>query len=146
MPPVQPLCFVLMPFGQKKDPNQPDRPTIDFDAIYRDGIKPAVEDAGLVPVRADEEQTLGIIHKPMFDRLLLCDFAIAELTIPNANVFYELGVRHASRHNTTLPIFADHATVPFDVSLLRSCRTGSGPTTRSGPRRRWRCERAWVTG
>lgn len=117
---IEPLCFVLMPFGKKKDPSRPKRPPIDFNAVYEHGIKTAIEDAGMVPIRADEEKTLGIIHKPMFERLLLTDFAIADLTIPNANVFYELGVRHASRHNTTLPIFADHATLPFDVALLRA--------------------------
>jgi hypothetical protein len=116
----QPFCFVLMPFGKKSDPSRPTQPAIDFNAIYLSGIKPAIEDAGMVPLRADEEKTLGIIHKPMFEQLLLCDFAVAELTIPNPNVFYELGVRHASRHNTTLPIFANHAALPFDVALLRA--------------------------
>lgn len=111
---------MLMPFGHKKDPSRPDQPAIDFNAIYENGIKPAIEDAGMTPLRADEERTLGIIHKPMFERLLLSDFAIAELTLPNPNVFYELGVRHASRHNTTLPIFSDHASLPFDVALLRA--------------------------
>ena len=49
---------------QKKDENGN---TIDFDKIYNDFIKPAIEDAGLEPIRADEEQTGGIIHKPMYD-------------------------------------------------------------------------------
>ena len=39
--------------------------------------------------------TGGIIHKPMFERLILCDYAVADLTTANANVFYELGIRHA---------------------------------------------------
>src|SRR5687768_13163287 len=103
MAPLKPLCFVLMPFGQKRDPTRPRSPEIDFNAIYAEAIGPGIEDAGLAPIRADEEKTQGIIHKPMFERLLLCDFAIADLTIPNANVFYELGIRHAIRHNTTLP-------------------------------------------
>ncbi len=130
---IQPLCFVLMPFGQKKDPSRADQPAIDFNAIYENGIRPAIEDAGMVPVRADEEKTLGIIHKPMFERLLLSDFAIAELTIPNPNVFYELGVRHASRHNTTLPIFADHASLPFDTALLRARPDELQPNNAFGP-------------
>jgi tetratricopeptide (TPR) repeat protein len=109
-----------MPFGEKNDPSRPSQPAINFNTIYLNGIKPAIQDAGMVALRADEEKTLGIIHKPMFEQLLLCDFAIADLTIPNPNVFYELGVRHASRHNTTLPIFADHAALPFDVALLRA--------------------------
>jgi hypothetical protein len=58
---------------------------------------PSVVIAGLQPLRADEEVTGGIIHKPMFERLILCEYAVADLTTANANVFYELGVRHAVR-------------------------------------------------
>ena len=87
----QPLCFVLMPFGRKRDPAG--GPDLDFDRCYEMAIKPAIVDAQLEPIRADHEVTAGIIHKAMFERLLLCDFAIADLTTANANVFYELGVR-----------------------------------------------------
>src|SRR5882672_842454 len=100
MPSDSPLCFVLMPFGSKADPSG--GPNINFDPIYEQAIKPAIEAAGMEPVRADGERTGGIIHKPMFERLLLCDFAVADLTTGNPNVFYELGVRHAARPATTL--------------------------------------------
>lgn len=133
MPPVQPLCFVLMPFRSRKDPSRPRKPEIAFDAIYRQAIEPAIHDAGLSPIRADHEETLGVIHKPMFERLLLCDFAVADLTLPNPNVFYELGVRHASRLNTTLPIFADHVKMPFDVALLRALPYTIGADNSFGP-------------
>ena len=114
----RPLCFVLMPFGTKKDPSG--GPDIDFDAIYEQALCPAIEDAGMAPLRADEERTGGIIHKAMFERLLLCDFAVADLTTANANVFYELGVRHAVRPATTLAIFAARQPPPFDLNYLRS--------------------------
>ena len=113
-----PLCFVLMPFGTKKDPGG--GPDIDFDAIYEQALCPAIDDAGMAPLRADEERTGGIIHKAMFERLLLCDFAVADLTTANANVFYELGVRHAVRPATTLAIFAARQPPPFDLNYLRS--------------------------
>jgi hypothetical protein len=113
-----PLCFILMPFGKKLGAGGA---TIDFDAIYRDLIKPAVDAAKLMPIRADEEQAGGIIHKPMFERLILCDYAIADLTTANANVFYELGVRHAVKPATTVLLFAaDGTRLPFDVAPLRS--------------------------
>ena len=114
----KPICFVLMPFGQKADPAG--GPAIDFDRIYATALAPAIEDADMLPIRADEERTGGIIHKPMFERLLLCDYAIADLTTANANVFYELGVRHAARPATTLTIFAEQQPIPFDVNFLRS--------------------------
>ncbi len=116
--PQKPLCFVLMPFG-KKAAGGPH--VIDFDAVYRELIKPAVEAAGLEPIRADEEEAGGIIHKPMFERLVLCDFAIADLTAANANVFYELGVRHAAKARSTILLFAEgHGRLPFDVAQLRA--------------------------
>lgn len=111
------LCFVLMPFGKKPDASGS---AVDFDEIYRQIIKPAIEDAGLEPLRADEEMTGGIIHKPMFERLILCEYAVADLTTANANVFYELGLRHAVRPWSTILIFADGERLPFDVTLLRA--------------------------
>ncbi len=115
---LKPLCFVVMPFGVKPDPGG--LPDIDFNRIYNDALKPAIEAAGMEPIRADEERTGGIIHKPMFERLLLCDYVLADLTTANANVFYELGVRHTARPATTLTIFAKHQKIPFDVNFLRS--------------------------
>lgn len=112
-----PLCFVLMPFGKKTDAAGK---SIEFDEVYRQIIKPAIEAAGLAPVRADEELTRGMIHKPMFERLILCPFAVADLTTANANVFYELGVRHAVRPGSTVLLFAKGGRLPFDVAGLRS--------------------------
>lgn len=113
----KPLCFVLMPFGEKKDPSGI---KIDFDSIYDELIRPAIEQSGLEPIRADEERAGGMIHKAMFERLILCDFAVADLTTANANVFYELGVRHAVRPYKTALIFAEKTHLPFDVNLLRA--------------------------
>jgi len=115
---MRPLCFVLMPFGKKPDASGRQ---IDFDAVYTDLIAPAIEAAGLEPIRADEEMTGGIIHKPMYERLLLCEYAVADLTTANANVFYELGVRHATRPWSTLLLFAEGGSqLPFDVAPLRA--------------------------
>ena len=113
-----PLCFVLMPFGKKPGAGGA---MIDFDAVYEVLIKPAVEAARLIPIQADEEQAGGLIHKPMFERLILCEYAVADLTTANANVFYELGVRHAVKPATTVMLFAaDGTRLPFDVAPLRS--------------------------
>ncbi|MFN5997828.1 MAG: TRAFs-binding domain-containing protein [Paracoccaceae bacterium] len=115
---AKPLCFILMPFGQKPDGRGG---VIDFDAVYAELIKPATVAADLEPIRADEEQTGGVIHKPMFERLILCEYAVADLTTANANVFYELGVRHAVKPRTTQLVFAKGgAQLPFDVALLRA--------------------------
>lgn len=114
---MKPLCFVLMPFGKKTDASGR---TIDFDAVYRKLIEPAVSQAGMEPLRADEELGGGIIHKPMFERLLLCEYAVADMTSANANVFYELGVRHAVKPRATVLLYANKGPLPFDVRMLRA--------------------------
>ena len=107
-----------MPFGKKPHASGA---LIDFDAIYNGLIRPAIEAADLQPLRADEEVTGGIIHKPMFERLILCEYAVADLTTANANVFYELGLRHAVRPASTVLLFASGAgQLPFDVAPLRA--------------------------
>ncbi|QJW89227.1 DUF4071 domain-containing protein [Spirosoma taeanense] len=113
----EPLCFVLMPFGNKKDENNKE---FKFDEIYNSVIEPAIANAELESLRADEEMGGGIIHKPMLERLILCEFAIADLTTANANVFYELGLRHAVRPWSTVLIFAKGTRLPFDVEELRA--------------------------
>jgi len=128
--PDKPLCFVLMPFGRKSDPGG--GAPIDFDRIFEKGIRPAIEDAGLSPIRADAEVHGGIIHKAMYERLLLCEFAVADLTTANANVFYELGVRHAARPATTVTIVASHQPIPFDLNHLRTIHYALGERNEFG--------------
>lgn len=111
------MCFVIMPFNIKTDSEGNE---IDFDEVYTSLIKPAIIAADMAPIRADEETINGIIHKPMYERLILCDYAIADLTTANANVFYELGIRHAVKPFTTITIFSSNTNLPFDVNFLRS--------------------------
>jgi tetratricopeptide (TPR) repeat protein len=112
------LCFVDMPFGQKSDLKS--GVLVDFDQIYNEAIKPAIEECELEALRGDEELTGGIIHSAMFARLLLAEFVVADLTLANANVFYELGIRHAAKPFTTVPILANVSALPFDVALVRA--------------------------
>jgi tetratricopeptide (TPR) repeat protein len=106
-----------MPFGTKPDPSGR---AVNFDAVYKSLIAPAISRSGLEPIRADSERTGGIIQKAMFERLILCEFAVADLTTGNPNVFYELGVRHAVRPYTTILLFAKGNRLPFDVEHLRA--------------------------
>ena len=77
---LRPVCFVLMPFGTEADTSG--GPPIDFDRVYETAVRLGIEDAGMEPIRADEER---VIHKPALERLLLCDYAVADLTSSNAN-------------------------------------------------------------
>jgi tetratricopeptide (TPR) repeat protein len=105
-----------MPFGRKQDGTGK---LIDFDAVYQQIISPAVIAAGLEPLRADEEQVGGTIHKPMYERLMLCEYAVADVTGANPNVYYELGIRHAICPRSTVILFAEGTVLPFDIALLR---------------------------
>ncbi len=111
------ICFVIMPFGRKSDSSGRE---IDFDRVYKAVIEPAISDVGFDPVRADEEVNAGLIHKAMYERLMLSEYAVADLTIFNPNVYYELGVRHAVRPQTTVLLSADESRLPFDVGYLRT--------------------------
>ncbi len=114
----RPLVFVAMPFGKKRDPTA--RIDINFDDIYERAIKPAAAAVDLDVIRADEELNGGLIHLGMFERLLLAEIVLADLTSLNANVFYELGIRHAARPRTTIPIFATVTRLPFDQAPVRA--------------------------
>lgn len=116
-PEVKPHAFVVMPFGKKKGA---DGHPYDFNAIYFNLIKPALIEAGFEPFRADEETSAGDILTDMFQELLLADLVIADLSIDNANAFYELGIRHAFRKRGVVHIQAGRAYMPFDIFNVRT--------------------------
>lgn len=112
---TRPVCFIVMGFGRKTD-FETGR-TLDLDKTYKNIIKPAVEDAGLKCIRADEITHSGVIDLPMYEQLLMADVVIADLSTSNKNAFYELGVRHALRPYTTIVIAEDGMKAfPFDVN------------------------------
>jgi tetratricopeptide (TPR) repeat protein len=104
--------FVAMPFGTKED--------INFNRIYLDLIKPALEEEGYEVFRADEEQMAGEIRTDMFQELLLADLVVADLSIDNPNVWYEMGVRHALRARGIVQIKSTREYMPFDVYTDRT--------------------------
>src|SRR5215207_2389242 len=107
-----------MPFGKKRDNGGM---LINFDSVYNNLILPAIEETGLKSIRADEEKVGGIIHKPMFERLILCEYAVVDLTTANPNVFYQLGVRHSVRPYSTVLLYAEGTKqLPFDIAPLRA--------------------------
>ncbi len=106
--------FVAMPFGCKQG--------IDFDAVYAELIRPALEGAGFRVFRADEEARAGDIRADMFQELLVADLVVAELTLDNPNVWYELGVRHALRARGVLLLQSERSYQPFDIYTDRKLR------------------------
>jgi tetratricopeptide (TPR) repeat protein len=112
-------AFIVMPFGRKAGP---DKTIIDFDQVFEILLKPAVESAGLSAYRADSEQRGGSIHSDMFQGLLLSEFVVADLTLDNPNVWYEIGVRHALRSSGAVLTYALRDRLPFDLAGQRMVR------------------------
>jgi tetratricopeptide (TPR) repeat protein len=116
---AKPHAFVAMPFGSKLGP---DGGEIDFNRVYNDYIRQALELAGLEPFRADEEIRAGHIIADMFQELLVADLVVADLTIENPNVWYELGVRHALRARGVVIVCGGRVTSAFDLYTDRKLR------------------------
>jgi hypothetical protein len=100
-------CFVMQPFAP---------PLGDY---YEKIFKPAIEKAGLQPVRADAEIFgTGKIIDQVWRGINGAKVLVAELTTRNPNVFYELGLAHALRKPVVL-VSSNEADVPFDLHHIR---------------------------
>jgi hypothetical protein len=106
-------AFIIRPFGTKKDLAGRD---IDFDHIQAVLIEPALKAVGLGGATTGEIIEAGNIREAMFGLILEADIVVCDMTFHNANVFYELGIRHALRKKRSVLIrgapVAD--AVPFD--------------------------------
>lgn len=116
---MMPHAFIAMPFGTKPGA---DGAPIDFNRVYAELLKPALEAAGFEVFRADEEPRAGDIRTDMFQELLVADLVVADLTLDNPNVWYELGVRHALRARGVLLVQGPRASQPFDIYTDRKLR------------------------
>jgi len=109
-------CFVISPIDK---PGSPVRERADTLLDYI--IKPVLEADGLgfSVERADEIQQPGLITQQVMERVVVADLVVADLTGRNANVFYELALRHAARKPAIHMIQGDEA-IPFDVANQRT--------------------------
>jgi tetratricopeptide (TPR) repeat protein len=70
-------------------------------------------------VRADQD-TGALIVTQMFERLYFADLVLADMTIPNGNVYYEVGIRHAAKGKGCVLLAADWSRQLFDVTQMRT--------------------------
>ncbi len=103
---VQRQCFVLMPFSDH------------YREIYDQIYKPVCDAKNLYCWRVDEIHRPGSITKDIVEGIFNADIIIADLTSRNPNVFYELGIAHASG-NKTIMVAQKMEEVPFDVKSYR---------------------------
>ena len=112
---------MVMPFGTKPTGAEPGKgpAQIDFNALWDKALRPMIEsDLGYLPVRADQDAG-SLIIQAMIERLAISDLVIADMTISNANVYYEVGVRHAAQRRGCVLIAADWSKPLFDVAQMR---------------------------
>lgn len=117
-------AFIIRPFGVKdvyqQNGKRIETVKIDFDAVEKSLIGPALDELGVAGRTTIEIMRSGNIREDMFHRLVTADLVIADLTIHNANVFYELGLRHAFRPKYTFLIRSEGLNnYPFDLQTDR---------------------------
>jgi len=107
-------AFIIRPFGLKEG--------IDFERVERELFAPALEELGIHGRTTAEIVEQGNIRTDMFQRLLTAELALADITLHNANVFYELGIRQALRERVTFLVrgrLEGGHDVPFDLKTDR---------------------------
>ena len=116
----KPVCITLMPYGQRQSHLPPgvEPHTVDFDRLWGIALAPLLEELGYEAVRIDQGLGPSVIRE-MIERLALCDLLVADLTEPHANLFYEVGVRHAARAQGCALIAATWARLPDGNQMLR---------------------------
>jgi hypothetical protein len=107
-------CFVISPIGDKDTPERRRS-----DQVLRHIIRPAALARGYDVVRADEIDEPGTITSQIIEHLIHDDLVIADLTGPNANVFYELAIRHAAK-KPAIHMIEEGQRIPFDVQSART--------------------------
>lgn len=109
----KPECFLIMPISD------PDGYEVGhFRHVYEDLIRPACENAGYAPVRADDVSRTNFIQLDVLNRLLEAPMALCDLSAHNPNVLFELGIRQAFDKPVVL-VQEEGTQQIFDIGLLR---------------------------
>ncbi|MDD2874657.1 MAG: tetratricopeptide repeat protein [Azoarcus sp.] len=87
-------AYVAMPVGSKRGD---DGQTIDFKRVFDEYVLPALNAAGFKVIRADGNRPPCAIEGDTLQHLLMSDVVVADLTVDDPNVWYELGLRDALR-------------------------------------------------
>ena len=111
-------CFVIMPIGATEGYEDGH-----FQAVYEDIIKPAIDQAGYHPLRADEVNRTNLIHLDILQKLIAAPVAICDLSTRNPNVLFELGIRQA--FDKPVILIQEKGTPKiFDIAPLRYLEYG----------------------
>lgn len=111
-------CFVISPIG---DDSTPERKEMKEHAnlVLEHFIRPALKDVVGQVVRADEISKPGDITRQVLDALATYELVVADLSYHNANVFYELAIRHMLG-KPYVQMIRKGEKIPFDVGQQRT--------------------------
>ena len=109
-----PVCFVIAPIGEDDSETRQRS-----DRVLKHIITPAVQECGYRVERADLMPKAGMITGQVVHLLRDAPLVVADLSEHNANVFYELAVRHALRR-PFIQLIRKGDRIPFDVSDVRT--------------------------
>ena len=107
-------CFVISPIGSSESPTRERA-----DHVFEYVIQEALEEFDYTPRRADHIAEPGIITNDVIEYIVESPLVIADLTNSNANVFYELAIRHAYE-KPTIQIIEEGENIPFDLAATRT--------------------------
>ena len=109
-------CFVVGPIG---DEGSQTRGHADWllDEIITPIFAEHFKDFELI--RSDRITQPGMIDSQVINHLLDADLVIADLSLLNANAFYEIGLRHMER-KPIIHMFRAGEVIPFDVKPYRA--------------------------
>ncbi len=113
-----PTCFVIIGYGKKTSYVNGKLRVLDLDETFTLLIKPVFEALKIPCYRAIDKNLTGSIDKLMLQEIQNADIALVDISTLNANVMWELGVRHALKPRHTIMICEKEqmGSIPFDIS------------------------------
>ncbi len=108
------MCFYITAIGDEGSPAR-----LHSDLFLEQLVEPALAELNLKVIRADKIAEPGMISTNVIEHIKRARLVVADLSLLNPNVFYEMALRHACK----LPIVqiiqkADK--LPFDVGQVNS--------------------------
>lgn len=111
-------CFVIQPFNDT------------FNKRYKDIYSPAIIDAGLKPYRVDKDPSVDVIIEEIERKIKESSLCLADISLDNPNVWYELGYALALGKNVVMICSNDrNGKFPFDIQHRNIIQYNSDSTS-----------------
>lgn len=107
-------CFVVCPIGAAESATRKRS-----NGYLREVIRPVAESRGYSVERADHDKSPGVVTEAIVAKLVSADLVVADLHEHNANVMYEVAIRHASGR-PIVQMIPRGEPLPFDIGGLNT--------------------------